>query len=130
MPKTHLNPDALPQNPAFSQAVVVEGPVRTVYLGGQNAVTADGSVVGDTLVEQTRQALTNVAAVLAEAGGRLADVVRLTVAVVEGQPVADGFAAFREVWGDAGEPPALTVYIVSGLANPRFLVEIDAIAAL
>jgi enamine deaminase RidA (YjgF/YER057c/UK114 family) len=130
MPKTHLNPDALPQNPAFSQAVVVEGPVRTVYLGGQNAVTADGSVVGDTLVEQTRQALTNVAAVLAEAGGRLADVIRLTVAVVEGQPVADGFAAFREVWGDAGEPPALTVYIVSGLANPRFLVEIDAIAAL
>jgi enamine deaminase RidA (YjgF/YER057c/UK114 family) len=130
MSKTHLNPDTLPHNPAFSQAVVVEGSARTVYLGGQNAVAADGSVVGDTLAEQTRQALTNVAAVLAAAGGALSDVVRLTVAIVEGQPVADGFAAFREVWGDAGEPPALTVYIVSGLANPSFLVEIDAIAAL
>jgi enamine deaminase RidA (YjgF/YER057c/UK114 family) len=57
-------------------------------------------------------------------------VVRWTVTVVEGQPVAEGFAAFREVWGDAGDPPTISVQVMSGLANPQFLIEIDAIAAV
>ena len=35
-----------------------------------------------------------------------------------------------EAWGDAAGPPALSVPIVSGLANPQFLVEIDAIAVV
>jgi enamine deaminase RidA (YjgF/YER057c/UK114 family) len=43
---------------------------------------------------------------------------------------AAGFAAFREAWGDGGDPPAISVHIVSGLANPQFLVEIDAVAAI
>jgi enamine deaminase RidA (YjgF/YER057c/UK114 family) len=55
-------------------------------------------------------------------------VVRWTVAVVEGHPLAEGFAAFREAWGDAPDPPTIGVHVVSGLAHPRFLVEIDAIA--
>ena len=42
----------------------------------------------------------------------------------------EGFAAFREAWGDAADPPAISVYIVSGLANPQFLVEIDVIAVI
>jgi enamine deaminase RidA (YjgF/YER057c/UK114 family) len=41
---THHNPAGLPRNPAFSQAVSVEGPTRTIYVGGQNAVDADGTV--------------------------------------------------------------------------------------
>jgi enamine deaminase RidA (YjgF/YER057c/UK114 family) len=128
--RTYLNPGSLPRNPAFSQAVVVEAPARTIYVGGQNAVAADGTVVGDTLVEQARQALRNVEAALDAAGAKLTDVVRWTVAIVDGQPLRDGFAAFREAWGDAADPPAISVHIVSGLANPRFLVEIDAIAAV
>jgi len=43
---THVNPEAMHSNPAFSQAVVVEGAARTIYVGGQNAVDADGRVVG------------------------------------------------------------------------------------
>lgn len=58
------------------------------------------------------------------------DVVRWTVAVVDGQPMQEGFAAFQEVWDNPGEPPAISVYMVSGLANPRFLIEIDAIAVV
>ncbi len=42
----HLNPDGLHKNPAYSQAVVVNGNVKTVYVGGQNAVDAAGAVVG------------------------------------------------------------------------------------
>jgi enamine deaminase RidA (YjgF/YER057c/UK114 family) len=126
--KTYLNPDTLPRNPAFSQAVVVESPERTVYVGGQNALTADGTVVGDTLADQTRQALHNVAAALTAAGLTLTDVVRWTVAVVAGHPFGPAVAAFHEAWGDTPNPPAISVHVVTALANPAFLVEIDAIA--
>jgi hypothetical protein len=42
----HLSPDGLHKNPAYSQAIAVTGPVRTVYVGGQNAVDSAGSIVG------------------------------------------------------------------------------------
>jgi enamine deaminase RidA (YjgF/YER057c/UK114 family) len=128
--KTYLNPESLARNPAFSQVVVVEAPAKTIYVGGQNAVTADGTIVGDTLAEQTRQTLRNVEAALAAAGATVADVVRWTVAIVDGQPLREGFAAFGAVRGAAADPPAISVHVVSGLANPRFLVEIDAIAVV
>ncbi|MEP7024343.1 MAG: RidA family protein [Actinomycetota bacterium] len=128
--KTYLNPDSLPRNPAFSQGIVVEAPAKTIYVGGQNGILADGTMAGDTLADQTRQALLNVQAVLAAAGAKLTDVVRWTITVVEGQPLGAGFAAFQEAWGVVADPPTISVQIVSGLANPRFLVEIDAIAAV
>jgi len=128
--KMYLNPDSLIRNPAFSQAVVVEGPAKTIYVGGQNAVRPDGTVVGGTLAEQTRQALLNVQAALAAAGATLHDVVRWTIAIVEGHPPAEGFAAFGEAWGNAGDPPAISVHIVSGLASPQYLVEVDAVAVI
>ena len=109
---------------------MVEGAAKTIYVGGQNAVRPDGAVVGGTLAEQTRQALLNVQAALAAAGATLHDVVRWTIAIVDGHPPADGFAAFREAWGNAGDPPAISVHIVSGLAAPGFLVEIDAVAVV
>jgi hypothetical protein len=37
----HLNPDQLFKNPAFTQVVSISGSVRTVYVGGQNAVSLD-----------------------------------------------------------------------------------------
>jgi enamine deaminase RidA (YjgF/YER057c/UK114 family) len=126
--KTYLNPDTLPKNPAFSQAIVVEDATRTIYVGGQNAVTPEGKVVGETIGDQTRQALRNLEAALAAADAGLSDVVRWTITVVDGQPLTEGFAAFREVWGDQPDPPTIGVHVVAGLANPAFLVEIDAIA--
>jgi enamine deaminase RidA (YjgF/YER057c/UK114 family) len=128
--KTYINPGTLARNPGFTQAVVVEAPGKTIYVGGQNAISADGRIVGDTLAEQATQALDNLRAALTAAGATLHDVVRWTVAIVEGQPVAEGFAAFQKAWGDAADPPTISVHIVSGLANPGFLVEIDAVAVI
>jgi enamine deaminase RidA (YjgF/YER057c/UK114 family) len=127
---TRLQPAELPRNPAFAQGVSVEGPARTIYVGGQNAVRADGTVAGDDVGTQTRQALRNVELVLAEAGAQLSDVVHWRVALVQGASPQAGFAAFRAVWGTRGAPPAISVDIVAGLANPAFLVEITAIAAV
>lgn len=125
MTVTHINPEGLVASPAFSQAVVVESPSRTIYVGGQNGVDGDGNVVGDDLAAQAHQAFGNLATVLEAAGAGLSDVVRWTIAVVDGHPIGPGFAAFQH---PADQPPASTVHVVAGLADPRFLVEIDAIA--
>jgi enamine deaminase RidA (YjgF/YER057c/UK114 family) len=126
--KEHLSPETLFSNPAFSQAIVVREPAATIYVGGQNAVTVDGEVVGDGLREQTVQTLKNVQAALAAGGAEITDVVRWTIAVVDGNPVEEGFGAFMETFGLQPDPPTIVVHVVAGLADPRFLVEIDAIA--
>jgi hypothetical protein len=41
-----INPEGLHRSPAFSQAVVVEQPKKTIDIGGQKGVDADGKVVG------------------------------------------------------------------------------------
>jgi enamine deaminase RidA (YjgF/YER057c/UK114 family) len=129
MSTRHVNPEGLHRNPAFSQAVVVEQPAKTIYVGGQNGVDADGKVVGPTLAEQAPQALRNIATILESEGASLANIVHWTIAVVDGHPLQDGVAAFQQVWDPADPPPAITVHVVAGL-GPDFLVEIDAVAVV
>lgn len=123
----HLKPEGMHLNPAFTQAVAVSGNVKTIYIGGQNAVSADGQIVGDTLATQTEQVFKNLEMVLAAAGATLHDIIKFTIYLVQGQDVAPGFAVFQRAWG-AAKPPAVSMSFVAGLANPAFLVEIEAIA--
>ncbi|KAB8185211.1 RidA family protein [Nonomuraea phyllanthi] len=125
----HINPEGLHRSPAFSQAVVVEQPSKTIYIGGQNGVDATGKVVGPTVGEQSRQVFRNLAAILASEGATLANIVHWRIAVVEGHTFDEGVAAFQEVWNRADPPPAITVHVVAGL-NPGCLVEIDAVAVV
>jgi enamine deaminase RidA (YjgF/YER057c/UK114 family) len=129
MSTRHINPEGLHRSPAFSQAVVVERPAKTIYVGGQNGVDADGKVAGPTVGEQSLQALRNIATILASEGATLANVVHWTIAVVEGNRIDEGVAAFQQVWDPADPPPAITVHIVAGL-GPGYLVEITAVAAV
>ena len=126
---THLNPEGMHRSPAFSQAVVVEGAARTIYVGGQNGVSADGQIVaaGD-LAAQTEQAFTNLETVLAAAGATLHDIVKWTIFVAPGQDMMAGVGVYQRRWGTTAPPPAISVVIVAGFANPDFLVEIEAIA--
>src|SRR3954467_9898255 len=79
----HLNPDGLPKNPAYSQAIVVSGNVKTVYVGGQNAVTAGGTIVGKGDIKaQSEQALKNVETALAAGGAKLDNVIKWNVYIV------------------------------------------------
>ncbi|WP_328459626.1 RidA family protein [Actinoplanes sp. NBC_00393] len=125
----HINPEGLHRSPAFSQAVVVEQPAKTIYIGGQNGVDADGKVVGPTMGEQARQVFRNIRTILESEGATLANVVHWRIAALEGQTFDDGVAAFQEVWDRNDPPPAITVHFVSGL-NPGCLVEIDAVAVI
>jgi enamine deaminase RidA (YjgF/YER057c/UK114 family) len=125
----HVNPEGLHRSPAFSQAVVVEQPAKTIYIGGQNGVDASGKVVGPTVGEQALQAFRNLATILESEGATLADIVHWRIAVVDGHTFDEGVAAFQQVWNRADPPPAITVHVVAGLA-PGFLVEIDAVAVV
>src|SRR5260370_39807376 len=56
----HLNPETLHKNPAFTQVITVTGPVRTIYIGGQNAVDAQGHILGEgDLAAQSAPVLLN-----------------------------------------------------------------------
>jgi enamine deaminase RidA (YjgF/YER057c/UK114 family) len=78
-------------------------------VGGQNGIGADGEVVGDSVGAQTEQAMRNLIAVLAEAGATPADVAKLTIILVEGVDVNEGFAASRKVWGRSADGRHRTV---------------------
>ena len=126
---THVNPKEMHSNPAFSQAVVVAGAAKTIYVGGQNAIDADGQIVGaGDLAAQTEQTLRNIETVLKASGAGRDDVVKWTILVVQGQDINAVFAAFQRVWGASARPPIITFAFVAGLANPEFLVEIEVMA--
>ncbi len=128
---SYLNPEGLHRNPAYSQAVVVTGKARTVYVGGQNAVDASGKIVGKGDIRaQAEQVLKNLEIALASGGARLEHVIKWNVYIVEGQPLQPGFEVFQRVWGNRPNPPLITGLFVSGLAHPDFLMEMDAIAVV
>jgi enamine deaminase RidA (YjgF/YER057c/UK114 family) len=127
----HLNPTGLHQNPAFSQVVIAEGEVRTIFVGGQNAVDASGEVVGrGDIGVQAEQVLRNLQTAREGGGATLENVVKWNIYLVQGQPLEPGFAAFQQAWGDRPNPPSITFLYVAGLAHPDFLMEMDAIAVV
>lgn len=133
MPNSKINPAGLYDaiGYGFSHAALQDGG-RTLHLAGQVAWDKDCNVVGGgDLSAQTRQALANLRAVLAEAGATPADVVRLRTYVVDHHPdklgpVLTEVGAFYE-----GALPAPNTFIgVQALALPDFLVEIEATAVI
>ncbi len=124
---THLNPESMHKNPAFSQAVVAEGG-KTIYIGGQNGILPDGSLAGSTLAAQTEQAYKNILEILKAAGAAQQNVVKQTIYVVKGQDIREGFAATQKAWGNF--PTAISFIFVEGLGVPGALVEIEAVAVV
>jgi enamine deaminase RidA (YjgF/YER057c/UK114 family) len=127
----YINPDSLNKNPAFTNVVVVEGNVKTVHIGGQDALNASGEIVGKgDIVAQIEQILANLRVALAAGGARPEHIIKWNLYVVEGQSLQAGFAAFQNAWPETPNPPAITGVFVSGLAHPDFLVEMDAVAVV
>lgn len=71
----------------------------------------------------------NLATILESEGASLANIVHWTIAVVDGDAVGEGVAAFQDAWNVADPPPAITVHVVAGL-GPGVLLEIDAVAVV
>ncbi|MBQ0124606.1 MAG: RidA family protein [Bacteroidales bacterium] len=106
----------------YSQAVNLNG---TLFISGQLPVNpADGSVA-DTVEAQTRQSLSNIGAILEEAGLSYDDIVKTTVLLDD----IRNFAAMNAVYAEffKADKPARVCYQVSALPM-GVKVEIDAIA--
>jgi enamine deaminase RidA (YjgF/YER057c/UK114 family) len=124
-----LRPDGLVRSPAFSHVAVVPPGATTVYVGGQNAVTGDGTLVGrDDVAAQTRQVMANLHVALAAAGASVEDLVMMTILVVDGVDLTAAYPVAAA--GLAGAAPPVVVVRVAGLAVPGALVEVSAVAAV
>jgi 2-iminobutanoate/2-iminopropanoate deaminase len=124
---THINPDGLHKNPAFSQAVMTEGG-KTIYIGGQNGILPDGTLAGNNLASQTEQAYRNILEILKTVAASQENVVKQTIFVVKGQDIREGYAATQKAWGYF--PSAISFAFVESLGVPGALVEIECIAVI
>lgn len=117
----HINSKNLHVNPAFTNVVTVSGPVKTIYIGGQDALDASRKIRGKgDLEQQVHQVFENIQEALKAAGAGLEHVTKWNVYLVEGKYLEQGFEAFQQVWGIPPNPPTITMVLVSGLANPGF----------
>ena len=124
-----INPDGLFKSPAFSQVAVTSGTGKTVYIGGQNAVNADGETIGKgDIAAQTEQVMHNMEIALQDSGASWSNVVKLSIHIVQGQDANKAFKASQKFISKTKNPPTITGVFVSGLTNPDFLVEVDGIA--
>ena len=127
----HSNPEGLFNSKFYSQVVTVSGRGKTIYIGGQNAINSKGELIGrDDFELQTKQALENIKTALASENASFNDVIKLNIYMDEGCDPAVGLKAFTEIVGVLDKPPLITVLKVAGLANPSYLIEIDAIAVV
>jgi len=126
MAKRALQPRGVRAKGSYSPGWEVSGG-RLVYVAGQIPWNAEGKNValGD-VAGQARQVLANVQAVLAEAGATLDDVIKLTIFTTD--------IRFRDtinqVRSEIFKPPypASTQVAVAALADPDWLLEIEAVA--
>jgi enamine deaminase RidA (YjgF/YER057c/UK114 family) len=126
---SYLNPEGLSKNPAFSQVVTVQGNGKTIYIGGQDALNAKGEIVGKgDIGAQTEQVMKNLETALSACDATFENVIKLSIYIVQGQDIRKGFQASQKFLGELKHPPVITGFFVSALANPDYLVEIDAIA--
>jgi enamine deaminase RidA (YjgF/YER057c/UK114 family) len=125
-----LHPKNWKQPKGFANGIVAEG--RLVFLAGQVGWNAEQIFESDDFVAQARQALANIAALVAEAGGKPEHVTRLTWFVLDKREyltrLRDLGDAYRSVMGR--HFPTMTLVQVGALVEDRAKVEIEATAVV
>ena len=117
-----------PQTRAYSLAVVTEGG-RIVWLAGQTATAGDdgASLAGD-FEAQARQTFRLLGRTMERAGGRLSDMVQMTVFVTDARYGDRLTQIRREIFGD--NFPGSALITISALANPAAMIEIQGFAVV
>ena len=130
--KEFLNPKTLMAPAGYSHVAKVSGGT-TVYLAGQVAADASGKLIGEGNFEaQAEQVFKNLKAAVEAAGGAMSDIVKTNIYVLaEVDPgEVPKFRAVRDRYVNTAQPPASTFVVVSRLARPGWLIEIEAIAVI
>jgi 2-iminobutanoate/2-iminopropanoate deaminase len=127
--RTEAAPAPVAGAPYSQAAAAAPGEGEIVWVSGQLGIDpAEGTLVADDVSEQTALVLRHIAAILAEAGGGLADVVKTTVYLTD---LSSDFPAMNEVYGHAfaGSAPARATVGVAALPLGA-RVEIEAVAVI
>jgi enamine deaminase RidA (YjgF/YER057c/UK114 family) len=131
MQKTFLNPQSLHKPfSTYSHGIKVDGAQQIIFCAGQVSGDKDGNIIGkDDFWVQGHQVMANLRDVLAEGGATFADIVKATIFVV-GQEYAQPGRDLCGEYFDKDNPPANTLVVCQALADPDFLVEVQAIAVI
>ena len=115
--------------PGYSQAIKVTGAQTILFLAGQVAYTPDGRPAhrGD-FAAQARQVFGAVKALVEAGGGTLANVVKITTYLTDARHRPEFRVVRDEFFGSRG--PASTMIEVGKLAEPDYLIEVEAIAVV
>jgi len=126
--KTVINPPEMATPTGYSYAIKKTG--TPVFISGQVALDAEGRVVGEhDVAAQVEQVFQNLRTVVHACGGSLDDVVKITIFVTDAS-YRPAVAAARQRHFKEGQYPASTYLVVSALAVPQLLVEIEAVAVI
>jgi 2-iminobutanoate/2-iminopropanoate deaminase len=124
----YINPPTVPAAASrYSQGVMAPGQARWLHVSGQVGIPVGGTLP-DTFEEQSRNAWRNVLGVLEGAGMGPSNLVKVTAYITRQVDVGQYRSVRDSMLG--GAKPASTLVVVAALADPRWLVEIEAVAAL
>lgn len=128
MPYTSITPAEAKPVAHYKMATRMEGG-RLLYIAGQVARDTEGNVLapGDVRT-QARQVFQNLQRVLQAAGGDLGDLLKITTYITR----IEDFPAVAEARSQffSGELPASTLIVVTSLAQPELLIEVEGIAVI
>ena len=131
MSKEIFSPATLHPPVGYSHVAKVTGTL--VYVAGQVSADASGNLVGEGNLEaQAEQVFKNLKLAIEAAGGTMADIVKMNVYLVAEVDQAEipKFRSVRDRYINTAKPPASTLAVISRLARPGWLIEIEAIAAI
>lgn len=123
MPIERVNPDNVYHLKGLSATVKIG---NTVHISGQIALDNDMNTVGEDAATQLRQIYKNLDDLCRAHGGSLANMVKTITYITDLDQYPAVSAAREEAYGD--NPPANSTIVVSALAKPEWLVEIEGIA--
>ena len=125
----HLPPSEFQKSRAYSPAVITEGG-RIVWLAGQTtAVDLDGKDISGRFEEQARTVFALIDRTLQRAGGSLANLVTMTVFIIDPR-MGDRFVQIRGEHFPDGRYPCSALITVSNFARPGCVIEIQGVAVI
>ena len=132
MSKDIFNPPTIMKPAGYSHVAKVTGGAL-VYIAGQVSADTSGNLVGEGNLEaQAEQVFKNLKAAVEAAGGAMSDLVKMNVYLVAEVDTSEvpKFRAARDRYVNVDKPPASTLVVVTRLARPGWLIEIEAVAAI
>jgi 2-iminobutanoate/2-iminopropanoate deaminase len=120
---TRSNPSGVREPTGYTHAIQITGDYRRLIISGQVGMAQDGTIP-ETTDGQVAQAFANLRAVLTANGMTIQNIVKTTAFLTDRELLAGYRQARAAVFGD--HAPASTLLFVAGLADPRWVVEIEA----